>query len=257
MRRLACSFVGLVLLPSFAVPQDVAKSKEPELAVQKLDVKAGMHAPSVIDHPEVEFPEQARQRGIGGKCSIALVVDTSGRPRDVRVVRSSDPAFAPTCLRSMSETKFKPATAADGTPVAVEIHTVLAFHREGSVWPIDPIRYAFGSPSGVLSTSPDTKGVYPLTKVVSRPELGKFVDKGYGDLGFQAEGKSPCEVLLTVSSNGKPSDAKVIKCEREELEEPVVLSLMASKYKPGSVNGKPVAVRAKIHVEYGDFARLN
>jgi len=48
----------------------------------------------------------------------------------------------------------------------------------------------------------------------------------------------------------------VIHCERSELEKPAVESLLKSPYKPGYVNGKPVPIRAMIHLYYDDDPSL-
>ncbi len=212
-----------------------------------------MHAPKAIKQPEADFPKEARERGINGKCAVGLIVDTDGMPRDIHVVRCSDMVFAPNSMQSVSRYRFKPATTADGAPVAVRISVIVRFMQNGDRWPPDPIRVALGSPPGDVSTLPDSSGVYSLTKAVSPPALVKFFDLGYSDLSFGVEGKSACDVVLTVSAKGKPSDAKIIKCERVNLEGPILQSLMDSKYTPGSINGKPVAVRALMHVEYGEF----
>jgi hypothetical protein len=82
--------------------------------------------------------------------------------------------------------------------------------------------------------------------------LTKFSDEGYGNAAFIFAGNSPCDIVLTIDAKGNPSNAVVTQCEKPMLEKPAIDSLLKSKYKPGSINGKAVAIRASIHLEYGD-----
>jgi hypothetical protein len=81
--------------------------------------------------------------------------------------------------------------------------------------------------------------------------MSRFSDEGYGSAAFWSPEKSACDVVLTISAKGKPSDPEVSHCETSSLEKPAVQSLLKSHYKPGSVNGKAVPVRASIHLECG------
>jgi hypothetical protein len=82
--------------------------------------------------------------------------------------------------------------------------------------------------------------------------MTSFVDEGYGDNAFMDAGKSACDIVLTISDKGKPSDPQVIHCERPALEKLAVQSLLKSHYKPGKMNGKAVPIRASVHLEYAD-----
>jgi hypothetical protein len=65
-------------------------------------------------------------------------------------------------------------------------------------------------------------------------------------------GNSACDIVITISPKGKASDPQVTHCGNSYLEKPAVQSLLKSKYKPGQVNGRPVPMRASIHLEYGE-----
>lgn len=63
----------------------------------------------------------------------------------------------------------------------------------------------------------------------------------------------PCQVLLTIDSKGKPSNAQVLKCDKSSLDQVAIDSLMESKYKPAKLNGKKVSVRAAVVLVYEGF----
>lgn len=81
--------------------------------------------------------------------------------------------------------------------------------------------------------------------------MTKFSDQGYGNLAFTIPGSNACEVVLTITEKGKPKDAVLTHCEKPTLDEPVVKSLLKSSFKPAMLNGKAVAVRAAMRLDYG------
>ena len=243
----------MALIAMHSLSQEIPPAANSGLQVQKLDMKAGMHPPKAIYQPEAEYSPEARKKQIDGKCLISMIVDAHGMPQNVHVVRCSDPVFAQPSLTSTSKYRFNPALAAGGNAVAVVIEIEVDFRIDGLPEVADPIRLGFGSPPGTNSPGPDAAGTYPLMKGMSPPIITKYNDKGYGQMSFSREGKSPCEIVLTIDAKGKPSDAVVSKCEPEGLAVVAIKSLTASKYKPGQVNGKAVPTRTLIHLEYGDF----
>lgn len=248
----------LLTLAGFRVlAQQSSEPGETDLAVQKLDYKAGMHAPKPVHQPEAEYSPEARKKQIDGKCAISLIVDPKGMPANIHVIRCSDMVFAKPSLDSTAKYTFKPATTADGKPVAVKIYIEISFRMDGAREIVDPIRCGFATPPGTLSSAPDANGVYPLTKSMTAPSMTKFIDDGYGAEAFAFEGKSPCEILLTINAKGKPSNPMVSHCDRDGLEKGAKASLLASHYKAATINGKGVPVRALVHLEYGETSDTN
>jgi hypothetical protein len=83
--------------------------------------------------------------------------------------------------------------------------------------------------------------------------LEKFSDQGFKAAAFPLVGNPGCDVVLTISAKGKASDPVVTACDKPILEKSAVDSLLKSHYKPGMVNGKAVAVRASVRLEFGGF----
>jgi hypothetical protein len=172
-------------------------------------------------------------------------------PQEIKLVRCSDPSFAKNSLDSVAKYRFKPAFTQDGKPVSTRIHAELEYRRDDLAALVAPVRYRMSTPPGVISSDPGADGVYPLTKSVTPPDLIRFSDSGYGVAAFNSpEGNGSCDIMITISAAGKATDPKVTHCERPELEKPAVQSLLESKFKSGSVNGKPVPIRTTVHLEY-------
>jgi hypothetical protein len=120
--------------------------------------------------------------------------------------------------------------------------------------PLTPIRYRLSSPPGITSAEPGSDGVYPLTKDATARIMLAFPDNAYGNLAFMAKdsGDTACDLVLTISAKGNPSDVQETHCVKPLLEEPAVKSILKSSYKPGTVNGNAVPMRASLHFEYDD-----
>jgi TonB family protein len=213
-----------------------------------------VNPPRPLNQVDAEFSPEARQKSINGRCMVAVTVDTEGRPQEIHVVRCTDPVFAQSSLDAVGKYRFQPATAQGGKPVAANISVEISFRQNGGPDPGLPIRCGFSSPPGISSSAPDADGVYPLTKLVDSPTMEHFSDDGYGNLAFHLVGSGACDVVLTIDAKGKPTNEQAPHCEKTVLELPAARSLLKSRYKPGSMNGKAVPVRVSVHLELGEFA---
>jgi len=90
-------------------------------------VGGGVTAPRPIYDPEPEFSEEARKAKYQGTVVLALVVDPSGRPTNIRVVNSLGMGLDEKAIEKVKTWRFEPAMK-DGHPVAVEIALEVGFH---------------------------------------------------------------------------------------------------------------------------------
>lgn len=223
---------------------------------------------------------------------MSLVVGVRGDPRDVHVLHCTDSSFDESSVKAVSQYRFKPALTQEGIPIEATVAPlVLQYHVAhhgitlstlvslvafpyigiGDLMPdrnlmifdrrmtkgglyrelITPVHAHFiPIPGGSPGPGPD--GIYPLTVSATAPRVIEFAEEGYAALAFTHEGNSPCDVVMTIDAKGRPSDPKVIHCERSELKRPAVESLLKSTYTPGYVNGKQVPIRALIHLYYDE-----
>jgi TonB family protein len=213
--------------------------------------KEKINPPTAVKRVEAHYSDEARKKRINGDCLVSLTVDANGMPQDVALVRCTDPSFEQSSLDGVAKYRFRPATTQLGQPVPAKITVEVAYRLYGANAPEIPVCCSFNPPPGPSSSGPGPDGVYALTKTVAPPILTKFSEGDYGPDAFAAGRDGACDIVLTISKKGKPSDPVVTHCGASDLEKPAVQSLLKSKYKPGSVNGKAVAIRASIHLEYG------
>ena len=244
-----------LLLGNWAIlgwAQQEAQSTDSPISADQFTAKK-IIPPTLVNNVMPILTNEAMQNHFNGSCIVSLIVDIQGNPQNSRIVRCTDPSFETSSLATVAQYRFKPATTHDGQLVPITIRVVIQFNLPKAFDSGMPIRHVFSSPPGTTSTEPDADGVYPLTKMTTLPKITRFSDEGYGDAAFlDTKEYGACDIVLTISTKGKASDALVTHCERASLEKPAVLSLLNSKYKPGSVNGKAVPIRASVHLEYGN-----
>jgi len=90
-------------------------------------VGGGVSAPRVLENPAPDYSEEARKAKYQGTVVLWLIVDSNGRPRDVRVARSLGMGLDQKAMEAVKLWKFHPAMK-DGTPVAVQINVEVNFH---------------------------------------------------------------------------------------------------------------------------------
>jgi TonB family protein len=87
-------------------------------------------APKLISHVEPEFPQSAKDAGdkFEGTCLLGLVVDETGMPQDIHIVRSLRQDFDEKALEAVRQYRFNPGMKA-ATPVAVSLKIEVKFAR--------------------------------------------------------------------------------------------------------------------------------
>jgi TonB family protein len=129
----ACALLGGAVTAaalSFDVtPQESAATSAP---VHEKVYKIGgdVSAPALTYSVDAKFPDAERnaKKGLQGVAVVELIVDSKGRPRDIRVKQSLRPDFDKCAIDAVRQYKFGPAMR-QGKPVAVAITIEVNFHR--------------------------------------------------------------------------------------------------------------------------------
>jgi len=89
-------------------------------------VGGGVSAPRPIATPDPQYTDEARQAKTQGTCILWLIVDTDGRPRDIRVVHGLGHGLEARAIEAVKQWRFEPAMK-DGKPVNVQISVEVGF----------------------------------------------------------------------------------------------------------------------------------
>ena len=129
----ACALLvgaGTAMALSFDVtPQDGAAATAP-LDEKVYKVGGDVSAPVLTHSVDAEFPdaEKHAKQGLQGVAVVELIVDSKGRPRDIRMKRSLRPDFDKCAINAVRQYKFDPAMR-KGKPVAVALTIEVNFSR--------------------------------------------------------------------------------------------------------------------------------
>ncbi len=85
-----------------------------------MSVGGGVSAPQLLHSVEPEFTDAARQARYQGVVSIQLIVDTSGNPENIQVVRHLGMGLDEKAIDAVRQYRFRPAMYG-GHPVAVRL----------------------------------------------------------------------------------------------------------------------------------------
>jgi periplasmic protein TonB len=89
-------------------------------------VGGGISAPQAIVTPDPEYTDEARLAKTQGTCTLWLIVDADGNPRDIRVVRGLGFGLDAKAMEAVKHWRFDPALK-DGKPVNVQISVQVEF----------------------------------------------------------------------------------------------------------------------------------
>ena len=123
MLTLSCVFALVLTSPqSAALPASPSPGSD---ALQRADnanfLARGGHEAVLVYSVDPEFTESARKKHLAGDVMVAFIVDRNGRPKDIRVVKGVGLGLDEKAVEAVRQYRFKPATEADGQPVAMPL----------------------------------------------------------------------------------------------------------------------------------------
>jgi len=86
----------------------------------------GVTAPTVLYKVEPEYSEEARKAKYQGTVELVIEVDTNGKPRNLKVVRSLGLGLDEKAIEAVEKWKFRPGYK-DGHPVVVQAYVEVNF----------------------------------------------------------------------------------------------------------------------------------
>jgi len=93
--------------------------------------QAGQHgytSPKCVYCPVAPYSGAASQAKIQGTVALTLVVDTTGVPSSVKVLRGLPCGLNQQAINSVKQWKLSPATGPNGSPATVKINVEVSFH---------------------------------------------------------------------------------------------------------------------------------
>jgi TonB family protein len=126
MRRMLAS---TLMLSSILIPAAANASTSPDDAsapTPNLRVSTGVIAPTLAQSIAIEIPDTLPKEFVpmNSQVGLSFTVDSSGRPQNVKVVKSLNPFWDARVVDAIQKTHFRPGTL-DEQAIPVDMHVTV------------------------------------------------------------------------------------------------------------------------------------
>jgi len=216
--------------PGVAIATSVALAPLPPGVYR---IGGGVSAPVPTIRPEPEYSEEARAAKWQGAVLLQLVVDQSGVPQDIQVVRPLGLGLDQKAIEAVQKWRFRPGIK-DGQPVPVMANIEVNFRLQQSPEPV----------AAVGGSRPVTVGGKVMeSRIVQR------VPPEYPANAKTARIQGTVEVGIVVGPDGKVQNVGVISGPAM-LAQAALDAVSQWVYQPFMLNGQPVAVNSTVQVNF-------
>jgi TonB family protein len=170
------------------------------------------------------YPEELQAARVGGTVRVSLVVETDGSVAEARVVRGVHPVLDAETLRAARAWRFRPARQY-GDPVRVRVEIDFGFAMRGPVYDTNDDGVALPVPIARIHPA------YPAEALDSHVE-GAVIVEG------------------VVLPDGTVGATRVVAPLEPALDEEALRALKGWRFRPGSKDGIPVAVRVQVEMRF-------
>ena len=212
---------------------------------------------------EIQYPQEALDKGIGGKVIVQFVVNKDGSITDANVVKSIDPTLDAEALRVVNSMPNWTPGKQKGEPVRVRFTLPVAFGVSKGGDPASGTTYTYTKTTVVKNEAP-TQEKTAEDDIVNVPENIPEFPGGMKELMkyLQSEVKYPKEaqdkgiqgrvvVQFVVNKDGSITDAKVVKSVDPLLDAESLRVVNAMpNWTPGKDKGEPVRTRFTLPVSF-------
>lgn len=177
-------------------------------------------APQVISRSEPQYSEEARRAGVNATVIVSFVVNETGAPQDVKVVRGAGFGLDEMALRAVETWRFVAGTK-EGKPFSATTHVDLHFRLLDKAHAGQTVRLNF-------SLAPD----------MARPELIEGAIPSNPD----QPGDVSLRVRFTVTPDGQPTHFQALDTDNQEWTDRALHEMAAWRFRPAMREGQPEEV---------------
>jgi TonB family protein len=265
---------------SFSGGQQNSSSAPPSLPdAQQARVKVyavgpGVTAPELIPPAPLPNPVGKCKNQIDGKVVLSVIVDTTGRPRNLMFLYPLGNDLDKFALQVAAADLFKPGTH-DGTPVvvaqSVEVNLQACVEQKKDdagkkifqlrlrSQPVQKLGTLPQSPEDAVLTAnglslEDTYNAavpfYLVGGGVTAPVLLHHAEAEFSDEARRAKYQGVCILSMVVDAKGLPKDVRVERPLDYGLTEEAIKAVNRYRFKPAMKDGRPVPVKLKVEVDF-------
>lgn len=197
-----------------------------------LRVGGDVKAPILVERVDPAYSAEARAHRISGIVIVEALIDRSGNVAEVNVLKPLPFGLDRAAVDAVKQWKFKPATQ-NGKPVAVLFNLTVNFI-------LKPSTKVDGSIPAL--SMPDADGMHRVGGDVKAPVVIRRVEPHYTP---EARANRVAGVVIleaVIDREGNVKDVRVLKPLPFGLDTAAADALRQWKFKPGTLDGKPVDV---------------
>lgn len=211
----------------------------------------GIPAPIVIERAAAVYPDNSAIGAIENVSILSMVIDSDGIPSKIQVVHSGGADFDTAAINAVKQSTFAPGTL-NGRPVPVNIFVRTRFFNDKRIAYPRILNHYY--PNGASSQAAGANGLpsrLTISQGYDKPPVPTYIQSA--PLSDQARAEKFQGVVLVsvlVTEDGLPTDLRVEKSIGHGLDEKAIEAVGQYRFKPAMKDGKPVAVRVKIEVNF-------
>jgi len=187
------------------------------------------------------YPEEAKEKHIGGQVVLHAVISTNGTVENPTVV-SGPQELRQSAIDAVKQWTYNPYLK-NGQAVEVEKNIMLLYNLPDSTPVTGPVPPANEAANGVKQ----------IGGGVTAPRILFETQPKYTELARTDKVQGAVLVGLVVDEQGIPQRVQVLRGVGDGLDEKAVEAVSQYKFRPSMEDGKPVAVALKIEVNFQIF----
>ena len=192
-------------------------------------------APFVAAKPAPTYSDEARLAKLEGSVLLSVVVNADGSPGEIRVRRPLGLGLDEIAVANARTWKFRPGTR-NGKPVAVRTNQEVFFRPGRALWDWHVARAVFNSPESAARP------------VLIQTKFPPTVDE---------EENTSVTVAFVIDAKGVPTECHAVKSSNPKWEHEIVDAIQKGwRFRPGTVDGKPVATAAWFELVRGSHSPI-
>ena len=188
----------------------------------------GVQPPVVTKEVKAIYSASAMHDGVEGTVELEAVIDTRGRPREIRVVKLLERTLDENARAALGKWRFAPARK-DGKPVDYRLQVSMTFDRRNGH-------------RGPVCEKGDT--------TIVNPSVVKDVKPQYTVNAMTAKARGRVELEGIVETDGMVSSIRMTEGLHPDLNAASFAAFMAMRFKPATRGGVPIACRVTIEYTF-------
>jgi TonB family protein len=188
----------------------------------------GVSPPGVVTKVEPRYADEARRARYQGTVVLFVVVDTSGKAREIKVLRPLGLGLDERAIEAVEQWQFRPGMK-DGQTVNVQATIEVNFRmldKSGSGWHLKS--FSFRTPENALAPH--------------------FMHTNYPE---PASEDASVTVSFDIDEHGKPVNLHAGNSSDEKSERQILKAVKDWRFDPGMKDGKPIVVPCTVTVGMG------